>query len=237
MKRCSVVLAAAVPMVGVAMNARATTLTFTVSPGTASCGSAGLVTPPSAPLSGELDSDTAGTTKIVDLGLGCLCFGGGNASVVACGAIPDGSTSTLDVATGQQRCACACAKVKAAGKKAACLLGIDSLDSKKGITGDPLKIQKCKDKESSTFAKAELKPPCVTSGDAAAIEAKVDAFVDDVVGEIAGTTSDTPPLSGCDAAEIAAAGKKAKCLLGLESGALKKGIAPDPLKEIGRAAG
>src|SRR5882724_5271504 len=179
MKRFSVVMAAAFAMVGVAMNAHAATLTFTVSPGTASCGSAGLTTPPSAPVSGEIDSDTAGTTKISDLGLGCLCFGGGNGSIVACGAIPDGSTSTLDVTAGQQLNKCSSAKVKAAGKKADCLLGLESKESKKGITGDPLKFAKCGAKESSSFAKAELKSqPCVTSSDASTIEGKVDAFVD-----------------------------------------------------------
>src|SRR5205085_11761609 len=124
MKSLSVSLAAAFAMVGIAMSAYAApTLTFTVTPGTASCGSAGFATPPSAPFSGEIDSDTAGTTKISDLGLGCLCFGGGNASVVACGAIPDGSTSTLDVTAGQQTNACASAKAKAAASKAKCLLG------------------------------------------------------------------------------------------------------------------
>ena len=143
------------------------------------------------------------------------------------------------VATGTahaQGNACAAAKLKAAGGKAACLLGLESGESKKAVTGDPLKFQKCRDKESSSFAKAEAKAlssgiPCSAgNGDASTIEGKVDAFVDDVVGEIAGTTTDPPPLSGCDAAEIKAAGKKAKCLLGLESGAAKKGITPDPLK-------
>src|ERR1051326_2353103 len=230
MRTLAVLSVAASAMLGVAIGAQAAQLKFTNGTGTSSCGNAGLSVGPSAPVSGEIDSDTAGTTKISDLGLGCLCFGGGAATVVACGAIPDGSTSTLDVLTGQQTNARAAAKVKAAAGKAKCLLGLESGESKKGVTGDPLKFQKCRDKESSSFAKAELKPPCVTSGDAAAIEAKIDAFVDDVVGEIVGTSSNPPPLSGCDAAELKAAGAKASCLLKLESGALKKGVAADPLK-------
>ena len=72
-------------------------LSFTTAVGTASCGNAGLTTPPASPLSGELDSDTGCTTKLADLGLGCLYFGGGNATVVAGGKIPDGATSFLDV--------------------------------------------------------------------------------------------------------------------------------------------
>ena len=37
------------------------------------------------------------TAKINDLGLGCLYFGGGNATVVAGGKIPDGATSLLSI--------------------------------------------------------------------------------------------------------------------------------------------
>jgi hypothetical protein len=74
-----------------------TKLAFTTAVGTSSCGPAGLATPPAAPLSGELDSDTSCSTKIADLGLGCLCFGGGGATIVACGKIPDGATSLLDI--------------------------------------------------------------------------------------------------------------------------------------------
>src|SRR5438093_6420295 len=64
------------------------------------------------------------------------------------------------VATGTahaQGNACAGAKLKAAGGKAACLLGLESGESKKAVTGDPLKFQKCRDKESSSFAKSEAK--------------------------------------------------------------------------------
>ena len=74
-----------------------TSLSFTTLVGTTSCGPAGLATPPPPPTSGELDSDTAGTTKLVDLGLGCLYFGGGAATVVAGGKIPDGATSFLNI--------------------------------------------------------------------------------------------------------------------------------------------
>jgi len=126
---------------------------------------------------------------------------------------------------------CAAAKIKAAGAKASCLLGLESGESKKGVTGDPLKFQKCGDKESAAFAKAELKsPPCAPGGDAVTVEGQVDAFVDNVVGAIVGTTADPPLLNVCDAKEIKAAGAKAKCLLGLRSAAVKKGIAADPTK-------
>src|SRR5262249_17902992 len=74
-----------------------TKLSFTTAIGTTSCGPAGLTTPPPMPVSGELDSDTGCATKIVDLGLGCLYFGGGNATIVAGGKIPDGAASFLSI--------------------------------------------------------------------------------------------------------------------------------------------
>ena len=89
-------------------------LSFTTAVGAASCGNAGLTSPPPAPLSGMLDSDTGCSSKVADLGLGCLYFGGGNATVVAGGKIPDAATSFLDVSgsgtlagsagTGSQNC-------------------------------------------------------------------------------------------------------------------------------------
>ncbi len=75
----------------------ASSLGFTVLPGTTSCGGAGLASPPPAPNSGALNSNTACSTSISPLGLGCLYFGGGAATVVAGGAIPDGSTSFLAI--------------------------------------------------------------------------------------------------------------------------------------------
>jgi hypothetical protein len=48
------------------------------------------------PFSGEIDSDTAGTTKVSDLGLGCLYIGGGNSVAVPPGAIPDNTRSIND---------------------------------------------------------------------------------------------------------------------------------------------
>ena len=77
-----------------------TKLSFTVSPGTTSCGPAGLTAGgAAAPTSGQLFSDTACSTAVAtgQLGLGCLYFGGGGATNVPGGGIPDGSTSILNV--------------------------------------------------------------------------------------------------------------------------------------------
>jgi hypothetical protein len=76
-----------------------THLSFTTTAGTANCGTAGFGTPPDAPFSGEVDSDTAGTMKISDLGLGCLYIGGGNATIPA-SLVPENATNILDTADG-----------------------------------------------------------------------------------------------------------------------------------------
>jgi hypothetical protein len=77
--------------------APAMSLSFTTSLGTTSCGGGGLNPAPAAPTSGELDSDTGGTTKIKDLVLACLYFGGGNATIVPPGLIPDNAASYFSV--------------------------------------------------------------------------------------------------------------------------------------------
>ena len=121
---------------------------------------------------------------------------------------------------------CAGSKIKAAGKKAACLLSLESKEASKGVTPDPAKVTKCLNKYSSAFSKAEGKPPCLTTGDAGAIEAKVDAFVDDVDGELSVGTLPNK----CQGSKIKAAGKKASCLLGLRSKEAAKNITADPAK-------
>jgi len=71
-----------------------TKLGFTNVAGTTFCGDPGLSPGgPQAPFAGALFSDTACTTKISDLGLGCLYIGGGGAISVPPGATPDGATA------------------------------------------------------------------------------------------------------------------------------------------------
>lgn len=71
-------------------------LKFTFVSGTSSCGGAGLAPNGSPPYSGALyDATGGGGNKIADLGLGCLYFGGGSATTVAPGPIPDGSATIL----------------------------------------------------------------------------------------------------------------------------------------------
>lgn len=117
---------------------------------------------------------------------------------------------------------CQGSKMKAAGKKASCLLGLHAKSVAKAAPIDPEKVTKCETKFSGSFTKAESKPPCATTGDAGAIEAKIDRFVDQIAENLALT-----PPSKCQSAKLKAAGKKAKCMLGAEAKALSKSIAPD----------
>src|SRR3989454_232300 len=75
-------------------------LKYTTAAGTTACGGAGFSPPAGAPFSGEIDSNTACTTKLFDLGASCLYIGGGAASTVPPGATPAGASSYLDVGPG-----------------------------------------------------------------------------------------------------------------------------------------
>jgi hypothetical protein len=110
---------------------------------------------------------------------------------------------------------CAAAKIRAAGKKAACLLALDAKTAG-GAAANPTKLQRCRDHLSDpvrgAFAKAEGRGGCATGGDAATVEAAIDGFVDSATAAL-----DVGTPSACQRAKIAAVGKKAKCLSGLQA--------------------
>src|SRR5262245_28341566 len=82
---------------------------------------------------------------------------------------------------------CAGTKRKEAGKKANRKLKCWAKGIKKGLQADPNCLGKATFIFSSKWDKAEAsQQPCTTNGDKNAIETKVDAFVDDVVDELAG---------------------------------------------------
>jgi hypothetical protein len=84
---------------------------------------------------------------------------------------------------------CSAAKKKCACKKASYKLGCYSKSTNKGILVDPACLAKAEAAFVKCFNKAETKVPCLTTGDAAAIEAKIDAFVEDVRTELGGSPS------------------------------------------------
>src|SRR3989442_910996 len=109
------------------------------------------------------------TTKLVGVALGVLAFVAATGGTANAGGTP------------AQKCAST--KIKLAGKKAACLGGLRAKEAAGGGL-DPVKVQGCKNKFSAAYDKAELKPPCGTTGDTMTEETKVDNFIDDVVSEL-----------------------------------------------------
>jgi hypothetical protein len=94
------------------------TLAFTIGAGTTNCGSAGLATPPAAPLSGQINDGA--NAKLADLGLGCLYFGGGKNTNIPGGIIPIGSTTFFGVSN---RIGNAVTLVGASGPPTSCTKG------------------------------------------------------------------------------------------------------------------
>src|SRR5262245_22759004 len=86
---------------------------------------------------------------------------------------------------------CAAAKLKAAGKKAKTKLGCHAKAAKQGGLVDPGCLAKAEERFTAAFGKAEGKPPCLTSGDAAAVEDSVDGLVDDAVSALPPATTTT----------------------------------------------
>src|SRR5262245_40231815 len=89
---------------------------------------------------------------------------------------------------------CSGGKVKSAGKKAAAKLGCLSKAVGKGLAStDSTCLAKAEVKFSAAIAKADGKgPDCLTTGDTAAIEAKIDALLTDIDGLVPGPTAGTP---------------------------------------------
>jgi glycosyl hydrolase family 114 len=125
--------------------------------------------------------------------------------------------------TAAQRCAAT--KMQAAGKMTQCLLLIDA-KAAGGVIIDPARVQRCEDQLGDplrgAFARAEAGGGCVITGDASTVQGHIEAGVVAIDGALAVGTP-----SACQAAKLAAAGKKAKCLLSLQAKAARGG-AVDP---------
>src|SRR2546428_14118780 len=71
-------------------------------------------------------------------------------------------TATVGTAGAQNKCAGS--KMKMAGKKASCLLGLEGKEASKAVAKDPVKVAACRQKMTEGFAKAEAaKGRCPTS--------------------------------------------------------------------------
>jgi hypothetical protein len=115
--------------------------------------------------------------------------------------------------TAEQRCIAT--KTKAAGKKADAKLKCHATAALRGTSVDPACLQRAETKFTFSFGNADAKGGCTITNDGPAIEAKVDAFVEDVMTELSsggtvtttlvtGTTTTTQQTccGGCPGAEI-----------------------------------
>jgi hypothetical protein len=112
---------------------------------------------------------------------------------------------------------CVAAKIKCANGKTTGLLGCHNKAEGKNLPVDPACLSKVDTKFSAPLKgcmeKAEAKPPCATTADAAAIEAKVDAFVLDTVTAL-DPGYPAPVLNKCSAGKKKCVANGVKAILG-----------------------
>jgi hypothetical protein len=144
---------------------------------------------------------------------------------------------------------CDSGKVKCVDKKQDCLLKEHSKAEKEGVPVDDAKVQeklqKCIDKfdggtkgpEKGCIGKLEGKQKqdkpdtrCTVTDDLAALEAKVDAFVLDVVSEIDPSFPAVQPPNKCNPGKKKCVSKKVSCKLKARADAVKKGVPVDGAK-------
>ncbi len=130
---------------------------------------------------------------------------------------------------------CNSAKIKCAVTKATALLSCHNKAETKDVAVDPECVSKADIKFSSPadqkgcMDKAQkdlVKSPCSTGGDATPLEAKVDAFVLDVVNEL-DPGYPTPVLNKCSAGKKKCVANKVKAILGCYGKAASSGTPVD----------
>jgi hypothetical protein len=130
---------------------------------------------------------------------------------------------------------CTAGKIKCANGKATGLLGCHNKAETKNLPLDPACVSKvetkfslpekgCMEKLEAKAVKDPVKSPCATSGDAGSLEAKVDAFVLDVVTEL-DPGYPAPILNKCSAGKKKCVANKVKGILGCYG---KDATKPDP---------
>jgi hypothetical protein len=135
-----------------------------------------------------------------------------------------------DGATLAQRCASN--KTKETCRKAACKLRCHATAAQRGTATDPFCLARCEGVFNSRFSRIESRGGCATLNDRAAIEAKVDAFVDDVSVELTGSPTGslltTTAARRCGASKVRATGRKDCAKLRCHARAKLRGTSVDP---------
>src|SRR5262245_39869387 len=117
---------------------------------------------------------------------------------------------------------CQAKKMEDAGKGAACFARLAS-GTAKGRTIERTQVRACRRFVQGRFPRLDSKAGCDTTGDATAIENKIDAFVDDLSSEL-----NLSPPNRCQGTKIYDAGQKAVCLAHLERNFIATGAPLDP---------
>ena len=151
----------------------------------------------------------------------------GNGIVCPPEACDDGNTKNGDGCSATCTLASKCTglKIQAAGKLAACLLGLEAKAAVTAGQKDEAKVVACRQKMAAAFANADKGRDCHGTNDQT--EAEVDAFIATVQAEIG---SPSGSASKCDAKRLKAVGKEAQCVLASTAKLSAKGEPTDPTK-------
>jgi hypothetical protein len=119
---------------------------------------------------------------------------------------------------------CTITKRGAAARKVVGKLSCVTRAMTKGGPVDGACLAKAESKFSSTFAKADAKGGCISTGDAASVEASVDACVGAIRSQL-GVPGSPVPAAKCTQAKVKAAGKKTQSKIACHNAGVSKGIA------------
>jgi len=116
---------------------------------------------------------------------------------------------------------CNASKLTATGKKCSAKARCVGTAAAKGGAVDGSCLTRAETSFASAFGRADGKGTCSTSGDAATIEGKVDAHVQDLRNDL---WTDEPAENDCAGSKLRAAGKKCSCKLRCNSTAARRGV-------------
>lgn len=137
----------------------------------------------------------------------------------ACGTLLAGlAFGTATLASTFSAANCPSGKVKAAFKKTERMLDCHEKAASLGIAVEPLCLAKASEKFAIDFAHAESKPPCFATGDAGAIEARIDTLA----SGLATSLRPNQTASRCAGKKLNASGTKAAKHLACHQQAIRR---------------
>jgi hypothetical protein len=119
---------------------------------------------------------------------------------------------------------CNQAKLNAAAKTTAASLGCYANAAATGLPVDPNCVGKADHVLATAFAKTDARGGCATTGDAPAVEASINACVNEIAGALGSVVRPNTCLNG----KLRAAGKKTSAKLKCAATAAAKSVSPDP---------